>query len=59
MIVVGSSEESLSRRFETVDRAGTVTCRYCMPYENDKPVWIARGIRQPLAEIWPSLKHYD
>ncbi len=59
VIVVGSSAEGLSARFESVERAGTVTCRYCMPYENDKPVWIARGIRSSLAEIWPELKHYD
>ncbi len=59
MIVVGSSRESLGRRFAEVERVGTVTCRFCMPYENDKPVWIARGLRQPLAEIWGELKHYD
>lgn len=59
MIVVGASREQLSRLFANVERAGTVTCRYCMPYENDKPIWIARGIRRPLAELWPELKHYD
>jgi hypothetical protein len=30
-----------------------------MPYENGLPVWIARGLRQPVAEAWPRLKHYD
>ena len=59
MIVVGSSRESLGHRFAGVERGGTVTCRFCMPYENDKPVWIARGLRQPLAKIWGELKHYD
>jgi hypothetical protein len=59
VIVVGGGEEGLRRRFESVERAGTVDCDYCMPYEDDKPLWVARGIRQPLSEIWPDLKHYD
>ncbi len=59
VIVVGGSDEGLRRLFETVERAGTVDCRYCMPYEDNKPVWVARGIRQPLPQVWPDLKHYD
>ncbi len=59
VIVVGGSRQGLERRFGSVERAGTVVCRYCMPYENDKPIWIARGIQRPLAELWPELKHYD
>ena len=59
VIVLGSTEESLSRRFERVERAATVDCGYCMPYENNRPVWVCRGMREPLAAIWPGLKHYD
>ena len=59
VIVVGEDDEGLRRMFEKVERAATIDCRYCMPYEDNKPVWIARGIRQPLSEIWPALKHYD
>ncbi len=59
VIVVGSSAESLGRRYERVERAGTVECRYCMPYENDKPVWIARSSRQPFSASWNEFKHFD
>jgi hypothetical protein len=30
-----------------------------MPYEDDQPIFVCRGLRMPLDEIWPRLKHYD
>jgi hypothetical protein len=30
-----------------------------MPYENHIPIFLCRGMKPPLAERWPSLKHYD
>jgi len=59
VIVVGESDEGLRRMFDSVELAATTDCRYCMPYEDDKPIWVARGIRQPIAESWPVNKHYD
>jgi hypothetical protein len=29
-----------------------------MPFENDKPIWIARGLRKPLYEVWPHLRKF-
>jgi len=59
VIVVGSTEERMRERFERVERAGTTACGRCMPYENDRPVWIGRGLRLPVADVWPRIKHYD
>jgi hypothetical protein len=59
VIVAGSTEERLSERFEEVDLGAIVDCGRCMPYENNQPVWIARGLRVPLDELWPDLKHFD
>jgi hypothetical protein len=59
LIVVGSSEERLRARFEHVERAATIECGRCMPYENHRPVFIARGLRRPVADLWPQIKHYD
>jgi 4-amino-4-deoxy-L-arabinose transferase-like glycosyltransferase len=58
-IVVGGREEQVRAAFESVERAGTTACGYCMPYENGLPVWIGRGSKQPVAEVWPRLKHYE
>jgi 4-amino-4-deoxy-L-arabinose transferase-like glycosyltransferase len=59
VIVVGGREDQVRPLFETVEQAGVTDCGYCMPYENGLPVWIARGLRQPVAEAWPRLKHYE
>jgi hypothetical protein len=58
LIVIDDDRESLQELFESVELAATYTCSDCMPYENDKPVWIARGLRQPLVELWPSIKNF-
>ena len=34
-------------------------CGLCMPYENNRPVWIAAACVRPWREVWPLLKHYD
>ena len=59
VIFIGSTRERLERHFDSVERAGTTSCGYCMPYENDQPIWIARNPRVPLDERWPDLKHFD
>ena len=59
MIVLGGDDGGLRRHFESVERAGTIDCDYCMPYEDNRPIWIARGSHRPLAEVWPEQKHYD
>ena len=58
-IVVGGTEEQIRGLFERVERAATIECGLCMPYENHRPVWVARGLRPPVADVWPRLKHYD
>lgn len=58
-IVLGGGREGLDDLFEDVTLARTFRCRFCMPYEDDKPIWIARRLRRPWAELWPTLKHYE
>jgi hypothetical protein len=59
LIVVGGTEEQMRAAFAQVERAATIECGRCMPYENKRPVWIGRSLRMPVAEVWPRLKHYD
>lgn len=58
-IVIGGSREGLLGAFGRVERATTVDCDYCMPYEDRQPIFIARDARQSLDAAWPSLKHFD
>jgi hypothetical protein len=59
LLILGGTREQLLARFASVEPAATHACRHCMPYESVKQVWIARGLRAPLAEAWPSVKHYQ
>ena len=37
---------------------GDTRCQDCMPYENGLPIWVARGPRRPLVELWPQIKRF-
>lgn len=58
VIVLGDDGETLESIFTSVERVDTVVCRWCMPYERDLPVWIARGAKVPMRELWPRVKKY-
>ena len=59
LIVLADNRERLEELFEQVELGAVFDCRDCMPYEDDKPIWIARGLRVPLDELWPQIKHFD
>jgi len=57
-IVIGDDRESLEAVFETVERAATFECGLCMPYEDHKPIWVARRMKTAPAALWPALRSY-
>ena len=59
MIVLGDRRECLQQIFESVERGALFTCDDCMPYEDDKPIWVCRNMRFPLDQLWAEIKHYD
>jgi len=52
-------QETLEEWFEYAEHAATFTCGYCMPYENNRPVFICRHPLEDWHSIWPRLRHYD
>ena len=58
VIVVGGSVEGHREVFQEVTVAAVHTAAYAMPYENNLPIFICRGLKAPLAEIWPRVKMY-
>ena len=58
-IALTQSRQRLEARWEDVRQVGTIECQHCMPYENRRPVFVCRRPRQPLAIIWPQVKHFD
>lgn len=59
LIMLGGTLESKKKYFATVEPVGKIECGYCMPYENHKTVYIARGLKQPVREVWQKVKNYD
>jgi hypothetical protein len=53
------TERELRSAFETVEWLGFTHCEHCMPYENNRSVYLCKGIRRPLEEIWPEVKLYE
>jgi hypothetical protein len=59
VIVLRGREEDHKRSCGEVILAATHTCRYCMPYENNMPIYICRGVRGSPAEVWRREKSFD
>jgi hypothetical protein len=59
MITVGLSRGEVGHLYAGVERAATVTCRYCIPEEDDVPVYVGTKPKAPIRELWPQTKHYE
>jgi hypothetical protein len=59
LIVIGDDREDLEELFETVELGASFSCRDCMPYENGSAIWVARGLRMPIPELWAEIKSYN
>ncbi|MDH3212230.1 MAG: hypothetical protein OEM05_07070, partial [Myxococcales bacterium] len=58
LIVLGDSPEPLAEWFEEVERVDTVRCTWCMPYQNEVPVYVGRRLVLPVEEAWRRLKRF-
>jgi hypothetical protein len=59
VIVIDGSRERWEQEFESAELATVFHCEYCMPYENDKEIWVARGLREPVEDLWVRAKHFE
>jgi hypothetical protein len=63
-IIMGTSRdpqksiEDLKPYFQEVTSVAATSCAYCMPYENKRPIFICRGARFSMREIWPREKNF-
>jgi 4-amino-4-deoxy-L-arabinose transferase-like glycosyltransferase len=58
IILVNIPPERVQRLCRSTEVAGQIGAPYVMPYENDRPITLCRGLRRPLAEVWPMFKRY-
>jgi len=59
VIRLGGTVEAMRESYGEVIQAGTFKDDYCMPYENNMPVWICKNRRVPLKDDWTEFKHYE
>lgn len=59
VILIDGEAADMERNFTSAAVVDSVQCEWCMPYEKGRPIWVARGLRRPLAEVWPTLKIYQ
>ncbi len=59
IIRLGGSTEDFAAAFSSFEVAGRIASPYAMPYENDKSIYVLRGMRIPLEDDWPRLKTYQ
>jgi len=59
VISVGVPSETLRSVFGRVEQVDKVRCRYCMPDEDNLPVYVCRASKSPFEEEWPRFEHYD
>jgi hypothetical protein len=58
MIVIGGKAEDHRRAYREVTEVARHSNRYGMPYENDLPIFLCRGLKVRIQDIWPSVKNY-
>lgn len=58
MIVIGGKAEDHLRTYGQVVEAARHFDALAMPYESGLAIYLCRGLKVPLADVWPRVKHY-
>lgn len=58
VILVFSHPEQIAEYYESYEIADTTRCRYCIPYENNLPIYVCRGLKVPFNQIWINMRFY-
>ena len=59
IVIMSQNPTRWAALFDHVVRVGETNCGDCMPYENQRAIYIAWGRRALWASVWPGLKHFD
>ncbi len=57
-IVLNEHQSELAGRFESFEPVGRVNAPHAMPEQDGSPVWLARGLREPVPEFWLTMRRY-
>jgi len=59
IIIIGGNEEDHLSSLEEVKVAAIHKSKFAMPYENNLPIFICRGLKRSVMEAHNLTKHYD
>ena len=59
VLIIGGDVEDHRQNFASVEPGGVHRHPDAMPYESDLTIWIARGLKVPLAQAWNGVRHYN
>ena len=59
LICVGANCDSVSEVYRTCSLQATLQAPWMYPSEYDIPITLCRGIKRPIAELWPLTKFYN
>lgn len=55
LILVNADAQAWQARCASLQQVARFGASFAMPYENDRPIYLCRGLTAPLASFWPSL----
>jgi hypothetical protein len=58
LLVLGERREDHVDDFESLELGAIHDCTDCMPYEDNLPIWIGRGLRVDLQQAWREIRHF-
>jgi hypothetical protein len=58
MIVIGGDYRQMAGLFRSLEQVGMTDAPYAMPYETNQPIYVLRGLKEPMAALWLTLKRY-
>lgn len=59
LIIIGGSRKHYAELFRSFAVAGRIDAPYAMPYETDKPIYVLRGLKIPMKDLWTQAKHFE
>ncbi len=59
VIVIGEVPPESAALFASFEKRGQRSCARCMPYEAELPIYVARDVKLPVAELWSRLKRFQ
>ncbi len=59
IIILGGRLEDHLKTCDSVRTAAVIQSKYAMPYETNLPVFICKGMKYPISEIWSRVKNFE